>query len=133
VNKTLKVVGGAGVTGNMTVAGDIGNRRCECGWKYERGGERAINVWVECGAAGSYQGDDGINRHNLALVVAGGAGVSGNVNMGNLSVVGDIDTTGDLILIRMRVIRWNSKQQFYIQDYFAADNRFGFCNWGTDR
>jgi hypothetical protein len=36
-------------------------------------------------------------------VVAGGAGVSGNVNMGNLSVVGDIDTTGDLILIRMRV------------------------------
>jgi hypothetical protein len=28
-------------------------------------------------------------------------------------------------------IRWNSKQQFYIQDYFAADNRFGFCNSGN--
>jgi hypothetical protein len=61
-------------------------------------------------------------------VVAGGAGVSGNVNMGNnLSVVGDIDTTGDLIFnTNASEIRWNSKQQFYIQDYFAADNRFDF-------
>jgi hypothetical protein len=32
VNKTLKVVGG-GVTGNMTVAGDIGVIGDECGWK----------------------------------------------------------------------------------------------------
>jgi hypothetical protein len=52
----------------------------------------------------------------------------------NLSVVGDIDTTGDLIFnTNASEIRWNSKQQFYIQDYFAADNRFGFCNSGTDR
>jgi hypothetical protein len=64
VNKTLKVVGGAGGITGLTVAGDIGVIGDECGWKYERGGERAINVWVECGAAGSYQGDDGINRHN---------------------------------------------------------------------
>jgi hypothetical protein len=28
-------------------------------------------------------------------------------------------------------IRWNSKQQFMIQDYFTANNRFGFCNSGN--
>jgi hypothetical protein len=28
-------------------------------------------------------------------------------------------------------IRWNSKQEFMIQDYFTANNRFGFCNSGN--
>jgi hypothetical protein len=30
-------------------------------------------------------------------------------------------------------IRWNSKQEFMIQDYFTANNRFGFVIRGTDR
>jgi hypothetical protein len=67
----------AGVVGDMDVSGSavyggmnvVGNADiCGC----------AINFWVECGSAGSYQGNDGVNRHNLgALVVAGGAGISG--------------------------------------------------------
>jgi hypothetical protein len=48
----------------------------------------------------------------------------------NLSVVGDIDNRRFNFNTNASEIRWNSKQQFYIQDYFAADNRFGFCNWG---
>jgi hypothetical protein len=117
----------------MTVAGDIG----VIGDANVDGSMNVVgNVLLTSGSSAEQQVhiiDDGINRHNLgALVVAGGAGVSGNVNMGNnLSVVGDIDTTGDLILMNASEIRWNSKQQFYIQDYFAADNRFGFCNSGN--
>jgi hypothetical protein len=54
-------------------------------------------------------------------------GGSALVNMGNnLSVVGDINRRFNFLIRMPSEIRWNSKQQFYIQDYFAADNRFDF-------
>jgi hypothetical protein len=37
--------------------------------------------------AGSYQGDDGVIQFNFgALVVSGGAGIQGNVNVGGMLV-----------------------------------------------
>jgi hypothetical protein len=45
-----------------------------------------------------------------------------------------ISNTGNLVMdTEASEIRWNSKQEFMIQDYFTANNRFGFCNSGTDR
>jgi hypothetical protein len=41
-----------------------------------------------------------------------------------------ISNTGNLVMdTEASEIRWNSKQEFMIQDYFTANNRFGFCNW----
>jgi hypothetical protein len=43
-----------------------------------------------------------------------------------------ISNTGNLVMdTEASEIRWNSKQQFMIQDYFTANNRFGFCNSGN--
>jgi hypothetical protein len=68
-------------------------------------------------------------------VVAGGAGVSGNVNMGNnLSVVGDIDTTRFILIHECECeIRWNSKQQFYIRTISQRIIVLDFVIRGTDR
>jgi hypothetical protein len=47
--------------------------------------------WDEFGSAGSYQGDDASSNLG-ALVVSGGAGIQGNVNVGGYAgVVGDMD------------------------------------------
>jgi hypothetical protein len=55
--------GYAGVVGDMDVSGSaVGRYECCRKRRYLR--ECAINFWVECGSAGSYQGNDGVNRHN---------------------------------------------------------------------
>jgi hypothetical protein len=66
-------------------------------------------------------------------VVAVG-GVSGNVNMGNNLSVVDIDTTGDLILIRMRV-RYGGTQNsnFIFRTISQRIIVLDFVIRGTDR
>jgi hypothetical protein len=56
------------------------------------------DVWVECGAAGSDKGNDGVDNHDLrALVVSGGAGVEGNVNVGgNVGITENVFVGGKM-------------------------------------
>jgi hypothetical protein len=89
----------------MTVAGDIG----VIGDANVDGSMNVVgNVLLTSGSSAGSRFISGRRRYQptQSRGVGGGGwgGVSGNVNMGNnLSVVGDIDTTGDLILIRTRV------------------------------
>jgi hypothetical protein len=82
----IGVIGDANVDGSMNVV------------------ERAINVWVECGQQvhirATTVSTDTISGRWWWRV---GRCIWKREYGNNLSVVGDIDTTGDLILIRMRV------------------------------
>jgi hypothetical protein len=75
---------------------------------------------------------------SIATAVAGDCSILADDNFTGLnSFTQDLGTTGisntgNLVMdTEASEIRWNSKQEFMIQDYFTANNRFGFCNSGN--
>jgi hypothetical protein len=93
--------------------------------------ECAINFWVECGSAGSYQGNDGVNRHNLRGVGGGGWGgdkrkVNINDNMDVSSCFAGALRSSNLVSVQATpVLHGFHDGGFYIK-YIKRDERF---NW----